>query len=111
MREGVEDIETWNTYGRKDNPVEGRYRWLSVGILLTETMISYKYRYGTGNLHLDARTPLYILVPWSLYLGTSLSFWLYLRFLKPNRTVKYLETPPPTSTPRLGFISPHKKED
>lgn len=109
MREAYEDIVTWNTYERKDNPVEGRYRWLSVGILLTECILAYKYRYGTGNLHLDFITPLYITIPWSIYLATSLAFWFYLRFLKPGRTVKYLEKP--TNAHRLGFVSPAKKVD
>lgn len=109
MREGYQDILTWNTYERKNRPVEGRYRWLSVGILLTESILCYKYRIGTGNLHLDARTPLYIIIPWALYLGTSFSFWLYLRF-KPGRTVKYLEVEPPAFSPqKLGFIDSPKK--
>lgn len=50
FREGYEDIETWNTPKRKDNPVEGRHRYLTVAILCTEAVIAYKYRYGTGNL-------------------------------------------------------------
>lgn len=50
MREAYEDVITWNTYERKDNPVEGRTRWLTVGILVTESIISYKYREGTGNI-------------------------------------------------------------
>ena len=94
MREAYEDVETWNTFERKDKPVEGRHRWLGVGILLTESILCYKYRFGTGNLHLDAVTPLYITIPWAIYLGTSLSFWLYLRF-KPFRTKKFLEHPYP----------------
>ena len=50
FREGYEDIETWNTYERKTNPVEGRHRYLALAVLGTEMLITYKYRYGTGNL-------------------------------------------------------------
>jgi hypothetical protein len=50
FREGYEDIDTWNTLKRKDHPVEGRHRYLTVAILATEALITYKYRYGTGNL-------------------------------------------------------------
>lgn len=91
FREGNQDVTTWNTYERKDNPVEGRYRWLCVGTLITEAILCYKYRYGTGNI-MSNPTPLYISLPWSIYLGLSIFFWLYLRF-KPGATKKYLEHP------------------
>ena len=89
--EGYADIETWNTYERKDNPVEGRYRWLSVGVLMTEGICCFKYREGTGHIQ-DTTTPLYISIPWAVYIGSSVLFWLYLRF-KPGHTVKFLERP------------------
>lgn len=92
MREGYEDVSTWNTYYRKDHPVEGRHRWLTVGILITEIILVYKYREGTGNL-LDNPTPLLVSIPWAIFLGFIGFYWLYLRF-KPDRTKKYLEHPP-----------------
>lgn len=88
FRETYIDIETWNTMERKEKPVEGRYRWFAVGILITEVLVCFKYREGTGNLNLDAETPIYIWLPWS---ATAIFFavmWLYLRF-KPDHTVKY----------------------
>ena len=81
MREGYEDIVTWNTYERKDNPVEGRHRWLVVGILVSEALVCWKYRKGTGNIR-DVETPLWISVPWTLFFITIISFWCYLRFFK-----------------------------
>lgn len=87
MREGYEDIITWNTYERKTKPVEGRHRWTIVGILITESIISYKYREGTGNIK-DDPTPLYISVPWGIFFGLIGFYWLYLRFKK-DRTKKY----------------------
>lgn len=93
FREGYEDVATWNTYKRKDNPVEGRHRWLCVGILFTEALIAYKYRYGTGNLILDAVTPVYVWLPWTIISVAAFTFWLYLRF-KPDRTRKFIENGP-----------------
>ena len=93
MREAYEDVRTWNTYERKDNPVEGRTRWVSVGILITEIMLVYKYREGTGHL-LGDPTPLYISIPWAIFFGTIGSFWFYLRFIYKNRTKKFLDNPP-----------------
>ena len=92
FREGYEDVDTWNTYKRKDNPVEGRHRWLVVMILATEALICYKYREGTGNIYYNP-TPMYIWLPWTIVFASCFSFWLYLRF-KPDRTRKFLETPP-----------------
>lgn len=90
FKEGYEDVRTWNTVERKTNPVEGRHRWLVVAILATETLIAYKYRYGTGNL-IFAPTPAYIWVPWTIVALTCFSFWLFLRFVKENSTKKFLE--------------------
>ena len=92
MREGYEDVSTWNTYYRKDHPVEGRNRWLSVGILITEITLVYKYRKGTGNI-LHNPTPLIVSIPWAIFFGLIGFYWCYLRF-KPDRTKKYLEKPP-----------------
>lgn len=91
FREGYEDITTWNTVERKNNPVEGRHRYLVVAILFTEAIVAYKYRYGTGNLIMDAVTPLYISIPWAIIFISCAVFWLYLRFFKADRTVKYIE--------------------
>jgi len=91
FREGYEDIRTWNTVERKTNPVEGRHRWLVVAILFTEALITYKYRYGTGNLMMDAITPVYVWLPWAIIAALCFSFWLYLRFFKEGRTKKFIE--------------------
>jgi len=87
FREGYRDIETWNTPERKENRIEGRYRWLGLAVVITESLVCYKYREGTGHIT-DTPTPLYISIPWvgaSLYLGIG---YLYLRF-KPDHSVKY----------------------
>ena len=86
-REAYIDTETWGTKERKEKPVEGRFRWLSTAILLTEIILCYKYRADTGNL-IDAPTPWYIWMPWTLAIVGCVVFWFYLRF-KPGHTVKY----------------------
>lgn len=86
-REGFIDIVTWNTPERKYHPVEGRFRWLSVGILFTEMLTCWKYREGTGNI-IYAPTPVYIWGPWTTAGALLIGYWLYLRF-KPGHTVKY----------------------
>ena len=86
-REAYIDTETWGTMQRKDQPCEGRYRWLTVGILSSEMILAYKYREGTGNL-LDNPTPWYIWLPWSTVILSGVLFWFYLRFKK-GHTVKY----------------------
>ena len=87
FRESYKDIETWNTPGRKDHPVESRYRWLASALLVTEILIAYKYRDGTGHIT-DVPTPWYIWVPWTLSAIILIGGYLYLRF-KPGHTVKY----------------------
>ena len=89
FKEGWLDVKTWNTVERKDNPVEGRHRWLAVAIIITECLLVWKYRYGTGNL-IFASTPAYIWVPWAIVIGACFSFWLYLRFFKEDRTKKFI---------------------
>jgi len=89
FKEGHADMISWNTIEREKNPVEGRYRWLSVGILCTEAITCFKYRLGTGNL-LSNPTPWYIWLPWTLYFLFTVGFWLYLRF-KPDHTTKVLK--------------------
>jgi hypothetical protein len=91
FREGYEDISTWNTVERKDNPVEGRHRYLVVAILFTEAFVAYKYRYGTGNLQFVS-TPAYVWVPWAIVFVACFTFWVYLRF-RPDRTRKFIEKP------------------
>jgi len=63
---------------------------LAAGIIITEALVSYKYRYGTGNLILDAPTPAYIWVPWAVVIVASFSYWVYLRFIAEGRTKKYI---------------------
>jgi len=104
-REMYIDIVSWNTPERKEHPVEGRYRWLAVAVLLTESIICWKYRLGTGNI-LDEPTPMYIWLPWSIGFASCASFWFYLRFKK-GHTVKYpgfegdLHTVPEGRRPRI----------
>ena len=86
-REAYIDTETWGLPERKQKPVEGRFRWLSCAILLTEIILCYKYRADTGNL-IDAPTPWYIWLPWSAVIIGCVVFWFYLRF-KDGHTVKY----------------------
>jgi len=93
FREGYEDFRTWNTVERKFNVVEGRYRWLAISMIITEAMLCYKYREGTGHIQDDAVTPLYISIPWTATAVGTFGYWLYLRF-KPGHTVKYPEDAP-----------------
>jgi hypothetical protein len=86
-REGYMDVETWGTEIRRTKPTEARYRWLTMGVLITEILIAYKYREGTGHIT-DEPTPWYIWLPWSASFLAICSFWLYLRF-KPDHTVIY----------------------
>ena len=92
FREGYEDATTWNTVKRKYVPVEGRYRWLTVAILLTEAVLCWKYRKDTGHINEEAaiNTPIYIWGPWAFAFAALLGWWLYLRF-KPDATDKYIE--------------------
>lgn len=114
FREGYEDIDTWNTYGRKNNPVEGRHRYLTVAILCTEAVLAYKYRYGTGNLEFNP-TPLYVSIPWTIIIAVCFSYWIYLRFLISGRTTKYIEHPTPNkNTEKKGEIQnnqPQQKQN
>ena len=87
MREGYMDAETWGSQSRKEKPIEGRFRWLSTAILITEIIVCYKYREGTGNI-LDNPTPAKVWLPWSFTLVGCVAFWFYLRFKK-GHTVKY----------------------
>ena len=84
------DCKTWNTVDRKYNPVEGRHRWLAVAIIITESLVTWKYRNDTGNLHF-APFPIYIWLPWSIVISSCVIFWFYLRFIKANRTKKFIE--------------------
>lgn len=94
MREAYDDARTWGTHERKDKPVAGRMRWLVVAALITEIVLCWKYREGTGNI-LYNPTPAYKWVPWTLGISALVIYWVYLRF-RPNHTVKY-----------PGFENPH----
>lgn len=87
-REAYIDVSSWGTMQRKQEPVEGRFRWLTVAALSSEMLLTYKYREGTGNLVLDAVTPVYIWLPWTVALSSLAGYWFYLRFKK-GHTVKY----------------------
>ena len=90
-REGYEDVSTWNTHHRKNNPVEGRYRFMVILIFLFEIVLVYKYREGSPFVHWDAVTPAYIWVPWFILYGGMAVYWVYLRFFYAFRTKKFLE--------------------
>jgi hypothetical protein len=90
-REGWEDVKTWNTHHRKNNPVEGRYRFMVVMIFLLEIVLVYKYRQGSPHVHWNAETPFYISIPWILFYGGFAAYWLYLRFIYEGATKKFLE--------------------
>lgn len=51
FREAFEDARTWNTPQRKFTPVQGRARWLSTAVLITESLMCWKYRYNTGHIN------------------------------------------------------------
>lgn len=90
FREGFEDARTWNTPQRKFTPVQGRARWLSTAVLITESLMCWKYRYNTGHINFEAaaETPFYI---WGSWVGTfalGVMYWIYLRF-KTGHTTKY----------------------
>lgn len=85
FKEAWMDVKTWNTVERKTNPVEGRHRWLAVAIIITESLLGWKYRYGTGNF-IFTDTPAYIWVPWLIVIVGCFIFWLYLRLIKDDRT-------------------------
>lgn len=88
FREGYEDSRTWGTPERRSNPVEGRFRWMLCGALGTEVMLCYKYRKNTGHLNEDAwrDTPMYIWGPWTVWALSMLTWWLYLRCIRSERT-------------------------
>ena len=50
-------------------------------------LLTYKYRFGTGNL-VFASTPWYIWMPWTVVLLSLTTYWFYLRFKK-GHTIKY----------------------
>lgn len=86
-RESYIDVETWNTPNRKNHPVEGRFRWLSTAVLVTELIVTWKYREGTGNIN-EVPTPFYIWAPWAFVAMSAIGGWFYLRF-KRGHTTKY----------------------
>jgi len=113
-RECYKDVETWNTPARQFHPVEGRYRWLAAAVLITESLVAYKYREGTGHLT-DDPTPWYIWYPWCAGLLSLAVFWLYLRLTPGLCTYKYPNFPEgkivsPVSSPRrsVRLASPRK---
>lgn len=105
FREAYMDLETWNTISRKLKPVEGRYRWLAMGVIATEALVCYKYRVGTGHIT-DTPTPLYISIPWIGGILALVFGFLYLRF-KPGHTVKY----PGIDAGENAPLSPRRKRN
>ena len=60
---------------------------MTAGILFTELVLAYKYREGTGHL-IDAPTPIYKWLPWTITFIAMVLFWFYLR-TKKDHTVMY----------------------
>ena len=87
------DLSTWGTPERKQNKVEGKYRWLSYAMAYIEIVVSVKFRKGTGILKEDAPTSPVIWVPWLICTVFLVSFFLYLRFKKNHTTKNYKNRP------------------
>jgi len=87
FKEAHSDIVSWGTDDRRNNPISGQYRWLLSSILLAEVVISIKFRKDSGNI-VDAETPVYIWLPWTVTIVSLYSFYFYLR-LKKGHTTKY----------------------
>ena len=88
LRELYNDIETWGTYTRIENPISGKCRWLTFFVMFTETFIVIKFLKDAGNIIEDFTTPVYIWLPWLIVISSIIILYLYLRF-KSNRTFKH----------------------
>jgi len=90
FREGFEDSRTWGTKEREHYLVQGRYRWLATAILLTESILCYKYREGTGHIRPEAwkETPWWNWGPWVASIIFIVVNWTRLRFME-GHTTKY----------------------
>ena len=55
---------------------------------MTEAILCWKYRKGTGHIQHDAPHRPIHWVGWVVAYGAMLVFWIYLRF-KPDHTTKY----------------------
>jgi len=84
--EAYRDIESWGTPARATNPVTAEFRWLAFAGGIVEVFICWKFRNDAGNM-LDNETPIYIWLPWTILIITSIAYYLYLRF-KPGHTTK-----------------------
>ena len=93
MAEAIKDTDSWNTYERKDKPVQGRFRWLIFGVCLSELIICLKFNVDSENINHDAETSLYKTVPVVIIVVIMSIYYLYLRCRK-DRTHKYLVRPP-----------------
>ena len=52
---------------------------MTFGVTILEALISWKFRHNAGNL-VDAHWPNYVVIPWSVVIGTCLLYYFYLRF-------------------------------
>lgn len=93
FKEAWHDINTWNTVERKDNPVEARYRWLTFGVIVMETAISFKFIREAGNLVENPVHPPLLCLFWAITFIVCIAFYLRLRF-KPDRTRLYITEEP-----------------
>lgn len=88
FRELYNDILTWNSDKRREEPISGRYRWMTCAVELLEIFISFKLTKDSGEHVINAPTPTYIWVPWATVLAGMIIFYIYLRF-KPGHTTIY----------------------
>lgn len=88
FKEAWNDLSTWNTPERKDNPVEARYRWLGFGVVIMETAISFKFVRESGNLVTNPEHPPLLVIFWLLVFLIAGAFYIRLRTM-PNRTHLY----------------------
>jgi hypothetical protein len=73
-------------------------------VIITELLISYKYREGTGHIT-ETPTPWYIFWPWTIAILVLIFGFLYLRF-KPDHTLKYPGKNDPVKINPIELSSP-----
>mmetsp|Transcript_1864 Transcript_1864/g.271 ORF Transcript_1864/g.271 Transcript_1864/m.271 type:complete len:90 (+) Transcript_1864:369-638(+) len=84
FREIYNDVETWGTEERINNPVSGKARWVVFFTLIAETFVSIKFLKDAGNWNDDFVTPSYIWIPWLVFIMNIIVFYIYLRLKGSN---------------------------
>lgn len=80
FRELYNDIDTWGTWERVKNPVSGKARWVILFVCWAEVFVSLKFIEDAGNWNKDFSTPIYIWLPWTIFIVSSTLYYIYLRF-------------------------------